>query len=254
MGALHEGHAELIRLARKSVGRSGTVVVSIFVNPLQFAPTEDLAAYPRPLAADQKLCRTLGVDILFLPKAESIIPSSSSVFVDEDGRLSSVLCGKSRHGHFRGVCTIVAKLFNIIQPDVAVFGEKDWQQLAIIRQMTRDLDFPLQIVACPVVRESDGLALSSRNKYLSSEERAVAPRFHAALTQAAQRRSPSGIRNEAIRLITKIPGARIDYVEVVDSDSLQAVKNLTCGATLAAAVFLGKTRLIDNIQIAPATR
>lgn len=254
MGALHHGHAELIRLARKAVGRTGTVVVSIFVNPLQFSANEDLASYPRPIGADRKLCQSLGVDILFLPAVDSILSPTSSVFVDEDGALSSVLCGKSRPGHFRGVCTIVAKLFNIIQPDVAVFGEKDWQQLAIIRRMTRDLDFPLEVVSCPVVREPDGLAVSSRNQYLSAEERGLAPQFHAALRQAATRLTPASIRKEAIRQIEKIPGCRVDYVELVNPDSLQPATNLKQDALLAAAIFLGRTRLIDNLRIPAIAR
>lgn len=253
MGALHQGHAELIRMARKSVGRNGTVVVSIFVNPLQFGPKEDLAAYPRPIAADRALCRSLGVDLLFLPSVESMIPQPSSVYVDEDGSLSSVLCGKSRPGHFRGVCTIVAKLFNIIQPDVAVFGEKDWQQLAIIRRMVQDLDFPLQILSCPVVRDPDGLAVSSRNQYLSPEERGLAPRFHAAMQQAARLRTPAGIRNDALRSLTSLPGTKVDYVEVVNPDTLQPVKHLHEGALLVAAMFFGRTRLIDNLQIPART-
>ena len=250
MGALHHGHAALIRHARKIATKNGTVVVSIFVNPLQFGPNEDLTAYPRPRNADRALCKSLGVDVLFQPTADDIIPPSASVFADEDGSLSATLCGKSRPGHFRGVCTIVAKLFNVIQPQVAVFGEKDWQQLAIIRRMTRDLDFPIEIVGHPIVRDEDGLAVSSRNGYLSSEERAVAPRFHASLVSAAKKApSVAAIRKEAVRRLEKIPGTRIDYVEVMDESSLRPTRRAGTGTILAAAILLGQTRLIDNLRL-----
>lgn len=250
MGALHHGHAALIKHARKLAGKSGMVVVSIFVNPLQFAPKEDLAAYPRPLSKDKAICKSLGVDVVFLPSVESLIPADASVYVDEGGLLSSVLCGRSRPGHFKGVCTIVAKLFNIIQPKSAVFGEKDWQQLAIIRRMVRDLNFPVKVIGYPIVREADGLAVSSRNAYLSAQERALAPRFYEALQFAVEKYStPEAIVREAVSRIQSIPGTRVDYVEVVDSSTLQPVKKLKAETMLAAAIFLGRTRLIDNIQI-----
>lgn len=250
MGALHHGHAELIRNARKIATKNGTVVVSIFVNPLQFGPNEDLAAYPRPRNPDRALCKSLGVDVVFQPNGDDIITPGASVFVDEDGSLFATLCGKSRPGHFRGVCTIVAKLFNIVQPQIAVFGEKDWQQLAIIRRMTHDLNFPVEIVGHPTVRDEDGLAVSSRNSYLSSEERAAAPRFREALVTAAKKApSVAAIRKEAVRRLEKIPDTRIDYVEVVDESSLHPTLRAETGTILAAAIYLGRTRLIDNLRL-----
>lgn len=249
MGALHHGHAALIRYAKTLAGRRGTVVVSIFVNPLQFGPKEDLLSYPRPVKTDRALCRALGVDVLFQPAAEEIIANDASVFVDETGSLSGVLCGASRPGHFRGVCTIVTKLFNIVQPMAAVFGEKDWQQLAIIRRMVKDLDFPVEIFGHPIVREPDGLAVSSRNQYLTPAERALAPQFHAALAAASGKATPAGIIRDARRRLDRIAGTQVDYVEVVDPVSLQAVKRIPERALLAAAITLGKTRLIDNVMV-----
>lgn len=250
MGALHRGHAELIRRARALAGRDGSVVVSIFVNPTQFGPKEDFSSYPRPEKADLALCREMGADAVFLPPVEEMYSLDASVFVDES-RLSNGLCGASRPGHFRGVCTVVAKLFLIVQPDIAVFGEKDWQQLAVLRRMARDLNFPIRIVGHPTIREPDGLAVSSRNAYLTPEERAVAPGFFAALKAAAARKSPAAILREAERRVAKIPGARLDYVSLVDSETLEPARNLSRETTLAAAVFLGRARLIDNIQIPP---
>ncbi|MGH8048219.1 MAG: pantoate--beta-alanine ligase [Chthoniobacterales bacterium] len=250
MGALHHGHAALIRRARKLAGRKGRVVVSIFVNPTQFGPKEDFSKYPRPIAADEKLCRGAGADLIFRPAVGEMYAADASVFVDES-RLSTGLCGGSRPGHFRGVCTVVAKLFLIVQPDVAVFGEKDWQQLAILRRMTRDLNFSIRIVGHPTIREKDGLAVSSRNAYLTPEERAIAPGIRAALLAASAKKTPAAILREAERGIARIPGARIDYVRLVDSESLEPAKNLKREITLAAAVFLGRARLIDNLQIAP---
>jgi pantoate--beta-alanine ligase len=251
MGALHTGHAALIRRARRLAGREGAVVVSIFVNPTQFGPKEDFSKYPRPVAADDKLCREAGADLVFRPAVDEMYAPDASVFVDES-RLSAGLCGESRPGHFRGVCTVVAKLFLVVQPDIAVFGEKDWQQLAILRRMVRDLDFPVRIVGHPTVREADGLAVSSRNAYLSPAERAVAPGIRAAMLAAAARRTPAAILREASRRIAAVPGARLDYVRLVDSDTLEPARNLRRGTTLAVAVFLGRARLIDNLQI-PAT-
>jgi pantoate--beta-alanine ligase len=251
MGALHHGHAALIRRARKLAGRKGRVVVSIFVNPTQFGPKEDFSSYPRPFRADAALCREAGADLVFRPEPVEMYAADKSVFIDES-RLSTGLCGASRPGHFRGVCTVVAKLFLIVQPDIALFGEKDWQQLAIIRRMVRDLDFPVKIVGVPTVREPDGLATSSRNAYLTPEERAVAPRFSAALRAAASRKTPAAILRAAERDLARIPGARIDYVSLVHSETLEPVRHLRDGATLAAALFLGRARLIDNLQIPPA--
>jgi pantoate--beta-alanine ligase len=249
MGALHHGHLALVSEARKLAGRNGTVVVSIFVNPTQFGPTEDFAAYPRPVHRDRMLCRNAGVDLLFMPPVEEMIFPDASVFVHEEDHLSSVLCGRSRPGHFRGVCTVVAKLFHIVDPDIAIFGEKDWQQLAILRRMARDLFFRVKIVGYPIVREPDGLAVSSRNVYLSDAERETAPGFCLALRQAVQKSTPAAIEREAVRLLSRLPGCRVDYVQVVDSESLQPAKNLRKPTTLAGAIFLGRTRLIDNIQI-----
>lgn len=247
MGALHEGHAELIRLARRH-GRCAAV--SIFVNPTQFGPREDFQKYPRPFARDVALCRELGVDAVFAPLASSIYPPQKSTTFVEETQLSLPLCGRSRPGHFRGVCTIVAKLFHICAPDAAVFGEKDWQQLAVVRRMVDDLFLPVRIIAAPTVREPDGLAWSSRNSYLSAEERAVAPQIYAALRQAAQTGlSPARAAQAARRRIENIPGARVDYVEAVHPHTLEPAKSRP--ARLLAAVYLGSTRLIDNVPLLP---
>jgi pantoate--beta-alanine ligase len=248
MGALHDGHAALIRGARKLAGNRGKVVVSIFVNPIQFGPNEDYSKYPRSPSQDLEICEGCGADLVFMPSAEQIYHEDRSVFVDESS-LSRRLCGASRPGHFRGVCTVVAKLFLILRPDVAVFGEKDWQQLAIIRKMVRDLDFSIRIVGHPTIREPDGLAMSSRNKYLTPEERAVAPDIHAALRKAAAEGRVGEILNAGRRMIEKIPGARIDYLELVDAETIQPAKDFRRPMRLAVAVFLGKARLIDNIEV-----
>lgn len=229
MGALHEGHLSLIRRARRA---ADVVVVSVYVNPTQFGPREDLAAYPRTLRKDAAACRRLGADVLFAPP--SLYARDHSTWVEES-HLSLGRCGASRPGHFRGVATIVAKLFNIILPDVAVFGQKDAQQCDVIRRMVRDLDFPLRIVVAPTVREADGLAMSSRNRYLTPAERARAPLFHRALVAAARlgpRRAAA-----AARSLLKRQGFRIDHAELVNG-------------RLCAAIFLGKTRLIDNVAVA----
>lgn len=248
MGALHHGHAALIRRARKLAGRAGSVVVSIFVNPTQFGPKEDFSKYPRPLRADLAVCRQAGADLVFHPGVEEMYAGDASVIIDET-RLSAGLCGESRPGHFRGVCTVVAKLFLIVQPTIAVFGEKDWQQLAVIRRMARDLNFPVRIVGHPTVREPDGLAVSSRNAYLTPEERSHAPAVYAALRAAAEKTTPAAVVRAAERAIARIPGARIDYVRLVDAATLEPVRRLDRETTLAAAVFLGRARLIDNLQI-----
>jgi pantoate--beta-alanine ligase len=248
MGALHHGHAALIRQARRVAGKNGAVVVSIFVNPTQFGPNEDFSAYPRPLRLDLKTCREAGADAVFLPGVAEMYPPDASVSVNEIS-LSSTLCGRSRPGHFSGVCTVVAKLFNIVVPTHALFGEKDWQQLAIIRRMVRDLDFDIEIVPCPTLREPDGLAASSRNAYLSESERRLAPEIHASMRAAAEKFTPSKVISEAVKRISKIPGARIDYVEAVDATTLQTLRNRRAVGRLAVAVFLGKARLIDNIAL-----
>jgi pantoate--beta-alanine ligase len=251
MGALHHGHEALIRDARGLAGLKGSVVVSIFLNPIQFGPREDVASYPKPLKNDIAVCRRAGADAVFLPTVTDMYGPDRSVFVDEES-LSSVLCGRSRPGHFRGVCTVVAKLFNIVQPTHAIFGEKDWQQLAIIRRMVRDLNFPVEIVTAPTVRESDGLAASSRNAYLTAEERALAPLIHAAMQSAAEKlKDPVAIVRALVRALEKIPGARLDYAETVDSVTLLPLKNRKSAGRLAVAVFLGKARLIDNIGLPP---
>jgi pantoate--beta-alanine ligase len=248
MGALHHGHATLIREARKIAGKNGAVVVSIFVNPTQFGPREDFSAYPRPLRKDLKICREAGADAVFHPSVEEMYPSVASISVDEKS-LSATLCGRSRPGHFSGVCSVVAKLFHILAPTHAIFGEKDWQQLAIIRRMVRDLNFDLEILPCPTVRESDGLAASSRNAYLTPEERRLAPEIHDSLRAAATKPTPAKIVAEAQKRISKIPGSRIDYIEAVDAATLQPLRNRKSEGRLAAAVFLGKARLIDNIAL-----
>ncbi|TSA36141.1 MAG: pantoate--beta-alanine ligase [Verrucomicrobiaceae bacterium] len=250
MGALHAGHAALVRAARKLAGPGGTVVVSIFVNPIQFGPKEDFASYPRPLKNDLAVCRTAGADAVFVPSPQEMYFDDRSVFVDES-LLSASLCGQSRPGHFRGVCTVVAKLFLIVQPTHALFGEKDWQQLAVLRRMVRDLNFPVEVAGHPTVRESDGLATSSRNVYLNPSERALASRIHAALLAGAGKKSPTTVESTASRLISAIPGARIDYVEAVHAETLQPLTSRKFPGRLAAAVFLGATRLIDNIPLPP---
>jgi pantoate--beta-alanine ligase len=251
MGALHEGHLALIRRARKLAGKGGRVVVSIFVNPTQFGPAEDFSKYPRPFARDAKLCEQNGADLLFAPRAEQMYAGDYSVSVDEK-LLSANLCGASRPGHFSGVCTVVAKLFNIIAPDIAVFGKKDFQQLAIIRRMVRDLDFPVKIAALETVREADGLALSSRNQYLTAEERAQAPVIRRALLSAKKQprsASPAALRKLVASVISTAPLAKVDYIEAVDAETLQPAANLNRKLLIAAAVFFGRTRLIDNITL-----
>jgi len=250
MGALHSAHGELIRVAREKAGNSGEVAVSIFVNPLQFEPGSDYERYPRPEKHDEEFCRKAGVDLLFRPTAAEMYADDRSVFIEENS-LSTVLEGKSRPGHFRGVCTVVAKLFNLLQPDAAVFGEKDFQQLAIIRRMVRDLNYNVEIVAMPTVREADGLACSSRNAYLNSEERKQSAVLRKALVAA--KKSGAERAKEVIDLVRKIIGeaplARIDYIEVADSETLQPVDAVTSNSVVALAVYFGKTRLIDNIRL-----
>jgi pantoate--beta-alanine ligase len=253
MGALHKAHGELIRVARKHAGLDGDVAVSIFVNPLQFEPGSDFERYPRPQGADEEFCREAGVDLLFRPNMEEMYAADQSVFVDETS-LANVLEGKSRPGHFRGVCTVVAKLFHILAPNVAVFGEKDFQQLAVIRRMVRDLNFRIEIVAVPTVRESDGLAYSSRNRYLTEEERKQAPILRAALMKASElvqngETSGSRVMFAARDILQKATLARIDYLELVDADTLQSVDTVRPNSLLAIAAFFGKTRLIDNIRL-----
>src|SRR5438309_1386619 len=250
MGALHKAHGELIRVARERAGTDGEVAVSIFVNPLQFEPGSDYEKYPRPEKADEEFCRNAGVDLLFRPAPAEMYADDHSVFVEETS-LANTLEGKSRPGHFRGVCTVVAKLFNILQPDAAVFGEKDFQQLAIIRRMVRDLNYKIDIVAVPTVREEDGLACSSRNAYLNADERKQAPVLRKALVAAKDpgKKSAKDIVALTRTIISEAPLARIDYVDLVDADTLQPIESPGPNSLLALAVFFGKTRLIDNIVL-----
>ena len=253
MGALHKGHLELIRIARAAAGPEGQVVVSIFVNPLQFEPGADYGRYPRPQIVDEDLCRGAGVDLLFRPSPQEMYFEDRSVTVEEHA-LAQTLCGKSRPGHFRGVCTVVTKLFHLLAPSAAVFGEKDLQQLAIIRRMVRDLNFTVEIIAAPTVRERDGLACSSRNQYLNAEERQQATVLRAALLEAAEaarngEKSAHAVVDAVHTRIGSAPLARIDYVELVDADNLQPQENITRNSLVAVAVFFGQTRLIDNIRL-----
>ena len=255
MGALHEGHVHLVRIARELAGSDGLVGVSIFVNPLQFGPKEDFSRYPRELEADAAKCAGAGCDVMFAPAVDEVYHADRSIIILEKS-LSTVLCGASRPGHFDGVCTVVAKLFNYFQPDDAVFGKKDYQQLAIIRRMVRDLNFPITLHGIDTVREADGLAMSSRNRYLSPEERAQAPALRRALLAMreawrAGERSSSALKQTALSLIASdAPVARIDYLEVCDAETLQAVESVgerLC--VIAVAAFFGKARLIDNLEL-----
>jgi pantoate--beta-alanine ligase len=250
MGALHEGHASLIRQAR---AECDCVVVSIFVNPTQFGPHEDLQRYPRPFEADVQMCEREGVDLLFHPSVDIMYPPGFQTFV-EVGALQQVLDGASRPGHFRGVATVVLKLFNIVQPQVAYFGQKDAQQVRILQQMVRDLHVPIEIRVCPIARAADGLALSSRNVYLDAAQRQNATVLFRAL-EAIRVRIDAGERDAdaliqgARGMIDATPGARIDYVAVVDYDSLQPLQRLQGNVLFAIAVYFGTTRLIDNMMM-----
>jgi len=251
MGALHEGHASLIR---RAVHRCDYVVLSLFVNPTQFGPSEDLSGYPRTLDADRQLADRLGVDLLFAPAAREMYGAGFATYVVAEG-LADVLCGRSRPGHFRGVCTVVAKLFNIIGPDVAFFGQKDAQQAVIIQRMTEDLNFPIELEVLPTVREPDGLAMSSRNAYLSPAQRQDALALFRALQAAFElitrgQRDASAIRQHMLALLSAVPSARVDYVELADAHTLQPLSDLAGRQVLiAVAVHIGATRLIDNIVV-----
>ncbi|MEI8205712.1 MAG: pantoate--beta-alanine ligase [Kiritimatiellales bacterium] len=246
MGYLHEGHISLMRIAREY---ADIVVVSIFVNPAQFGPNEDLDAYPRDFERDEKLCREAGADFLFYPTAENMYLDNHSLWLSEES-LSTVLCGASRPGHFRGVCTIVAKLLNIVQPDFMVLGEKDAQQLRVLRRMVRDLNFHVEIIAAPTVRETDGLAMSSRNKYLTPAERKEAVCLFQSLEKAkalfsAGERDAEKIQ-AAVRATLQATSGKVDYIELVDDETLQPVQSLEKPALLALAVKFSGARLIDN--------
>src|SRR5258705_7496468 len=248
MGALHEGHLSLVRAAKV---QCDLVAASIFVNPLQFGPSEDLAKYPRTFDRDRELFTQEGVDFIFAPSVEEMYPGGAVTYVTVEG-LSDKLCGRSRSGHFRGVTTVVSKLFNIVQPDRAFFGQKDAAQATIVRRMVRDLNIPVEIVVCPIVREPDGLAMSSRNAYLGPQERKSALVLQRSLG-AVQERFDQGERNvrELIaagkRAFAQEPSVRPDYLEVVDRETLEPVDDLSRTALVAVAAFVGKTRLIDNI-------
>ena len=275
MGYLHAGHLNLVKRARQAVGKNGKIVVSIYVNPTQFAPTEDLSKYPRDLKRDLKLCREAGVDMVFMPGDSEMYPGGSgtilpvnspqrhtgkmpvplrfSTYVVEE-KLSRTMEGASRPAHFRGVTTVVAKLFNIVLPDVAVFGQKDFQQATVIKRMAADLNVPVKIVIAPTLREYDGLAMSSRNKFLNAEQRVQAViLFHAlrAVKAAMKTKAVSATRmkTDLKEFITAAPLARLDYVEFFDPETLQPVKRVKRGTQMALAVFFGKTRLIDNARL-----
>ena len=249
MGYLHEGHKSLMDAARKG---NDKVVVSIFVNPMQFGPTEDLATYPRDLDHDAALCESAGVDLIFHPEAEEMYEKDFCSFVDMTG-LTEGLCAKTRPIHFRGVCTVVNKLFNIVTPDHAYFGQKDGQQLAVIKRMVRDLNMDIEIVGCPIVREEDGLAKSSRNTYLSSEERKAALILSKTVALGKELAKTEKDANKVVEAMKKNietePLAKIDYVEAVDALSMAPVEKLEGTCMLAMAVYIGKTRLIDNTLI-----
>jgi pantoate--beta-alanine ligase len=258
MGYLHAGHLSLVKRARQAVGKNGKVVLSIYVNPTQFAPTEDLSKYPRDLKRDLKLLCDLNVDVVFTPSDAEMYPNKSengfSTYVVEE-KLSRTMEGASRPTHFRGVTTIVAKLFNIVLPDVAVFGQKDFQQAAIIKRMVSDLSFPVKIIVAPTLRERDGLAMSSRNKYLAGDLRRQATILWRAIqtAQAAVKKSKSisaaKLKSILNKLIEAEPDAKLDYVEFFEQETLSPVSKVSRGTHMALAVFVGKTRLIDNSQL-----
>jgi pantoate--beta-alanine ligase len=250
MGALHEGHLSLVRAAR---ARCDAVAVSIFVNPTQFAPNEDFTSYPRNFDRDSELLEKEGVEFLFAPSAQEIYPDGAATWVTVDA-IADRLCGKSRPGHFRGVTTVVAKLFHIVEPDVAVFGQKDAAQAAIIRRMVRDLKFPIELVVCPIVREADGLAMSSRNAYLTPQERRQALTLYRSLLEiqslfAAGERDPAKLIHAGKKIFAAEPQVRLDYLEIVDPETLEFVSRIRETALVAVAAFVGTTRLIDNTLI-----
>ena len=253
MGNLHDGHLSLVRIAKQ---HSDVVVVSIFVNPTQFGPNEDFAAYPRTFEADRARCEAEGVDLVFYPSVPDMYPAGASVSLTENS-LSRTLCGAARPGHFDGVCTVVAKLFNIVLPHVAVFGEKDAQQLRVIRRMVRDLRFPVEIVSGPTAREADGLARSSRNQYLTAEQRPQAVCLRRALDEAerlfaAGERDPRKLVAAMRAVVGRAPAAKIDYIEIVDDETLQPLAGPIARPALAAlAVWVGTPRLIDNAVLRP---
>lgn len=251
MGALHQGHLSLIRLAKK---HSDFVVVSIFVNPTQFGPNEDYKKYPRDLKKDAVLCKTAESDLIFFPNVKEVYPQGFCTYVNVE-KLTEGLCGVSRPGHFRGVATVVCKLFNIVQPDAAVFGQKDAQQLAVIKQMTKDLYLPVKIIGGPIVREADGLAMSSRNAYLTPEERKQAVALYRALKLAEDmvksgKRKAESVKREMAKLLRRdAPLGEIDYIEIVDNETLKPIKQIQNDTLFAVAVKFPNARLIDNVVV-----
>jgi pantoate--beta-alanine ligase len=250
MGYLHKGHLDLMRMGRPMADHN---IISIFVNPTQFGPNEDLDKYPRDMERDTQLAASVGVDCIFFPDASQMYPGGYATYVNVE-RITKGLCGAARPTHFRGVTTVVLKLFNIIEPDLAIFGEKDYQQLAVIRRMVDDLNLDVKIIAHPTVREEDGIAMSSRNKYLSPEQRKNALVLHRSLLHARDRvksgeKSAAKIRDEVVGMISETPGCVIDYVEIVDADELEPIEQFNAAAVMALAVKFGTTRLIDNITL-----
>lgn len=252
MGALHEGHASLLRQARALAGDSGSVVASVFLNPVQFDNAGDLSSYPQTPEADLELCRSCGVDVVFMPPPEVMYCADRSITMEET-HLSTVLCGAKRPGHFAGVCLVVSKLFNLVQPTDAIFGKKDYQQLAILRRMVRDLDFPITLHGAEIVREADGLALSSRNVRLSPEHRAAAPAIRRALLEAATAYANGATFADVCAAVQSsleaIPGVRVDYVTLCDAETLHELTDENRLALLAVAAYFGDVRLIDNIEL-----
>ena len=251
MGYLHEGHISLIRCSKKD---NDVTVVSIFVNPIQFGENEDLDRYPRDIERDLQICRDEGVDFVFYPSVDEMYPDGFSTYVEVEG-LTDKLCGAFRPGHFKGVTTVVNKLFNILQPDRAYFGEKDYQQLKVIQKMVKDLNMNVEVIGCPVVREKDGLALSSRNKYLSEKERESALSISRALFEGKKmfekgEKDPQKIISKMKKIITSYPEVKnVQYIEIVDPETLEPKKKVEKGDLIAVAVFVGNTRLIDNIKM-----
>lgn len=249
MGFLHEGHKSLIKCAKEN---NDIVTVSIFVNPTQFGPDEDYESYPRDLEHDSKICQMEGVDYIFHPEPDEMYPDGYSTFVIPGERMTNILCGITRPGHFRGVCTVLTKLFSIINPDNAYFGEKDIQQLAIVRRMVKDLNLGVNINGCPIIREEDGLAKSSRNTYLNEEERKAAIILRKSILKGKEfmdngEKNVEKIRKVIVDSINSEPLAKIDYVEIIDFDTFDRIEKLSKNTLIAMAVYIGKTRLIDNL-------
>ncbi len=251
MGSLHEGHLSLVE---KACQMTDVVVMSIFVNPTQFGEGENFGSYPRDLERDSSLAEEKGVDVIFVPGEEEIYPDKYYTFVEVTGSLTEVLCGRSRPGHFRGVTTVIAKLFNIVEPDKSFFGQKDAQQVAVIKCMVKDLDMPVEIVSCPIVREPDGIAMSSRNVYLSPEERKQALRLSRAIEKAkelvlAGENASEEIRSQMTKILESGPDVKIDYIEIVDAADLTPVGKIKNNTLVSIAAYVGGTRLIDNVII-----